>query len=633
MKNFKMNITKKLIFSTASILMISLLFISIIDYGISRYELNRSNHILLKNAIETSLYAIGKNYDYTVGDKILMTSEEAKAASIATIVEFITGKVSETDGTSSATLSKSDAISSATQSGENTDTNQDQAQEATPQKEEDAKSGATLSSQKIEPVLSLGKNGYFFIVDSNGNVVFHPFLKDNLYELKAKDGRNIIQEMIEVAKNGGGELKYALSGENSSIEEGRTVYTKYFPEWDWVVTAVIYDSDLFRGPDRIFKINLLSFGLILLLSLFIIVIIARRITSPIKAIARNLHLISEGDLTVDKITLKANDETRLLAESANQLVERFREITLALSESSNQLFEFSSDLKESYEVAEYASAAIAEASLQIADSSDSQVKEIYEGVSKMDLLSEDIKQTAMESKKARVSANDTLKLKEEGIILVEGLKEASIENRQTSNQLQHAIVGMNEQMKKIDSIVTVIAEIADQTNLLALNASIEAARVGEEGKGFAVVAGEIRILANETAKAVENISAMVNDVQTKSKEAVSYVDKNVVSVSKIDETVTNTEQAFYRIAQNLNEMVKDIESIEGYNSSIDDKKDNLSFLLKELSKLTEEVSSSIEEVTASSKQHNEIMKNIANSIMLLHKMAESLNQMIAMFRL
>ena len=70
-------------------------------------------------------------------------------------------------------------------------------------------------------------------------------------------------------------------------------------------------------------------------------------------------------------------------------------------------------------------------------------------------------------------------------------------------------------------MVELINSIASQTNLLALNATIEAARAGEAGKGFAVVASEVKALANQTAKATEDIAAQVANIQAATGEAVA----------------------------------------------------------------------------------------------------------------
>ncbi len=88
---------------------------------------------------------------------------------------------------------------------------------------------------------------------------------------------------------------------------------------------------------------------------------------------------------------------------------------------------------------------------------------------------------------------------------------------------------------RIGTVVQLIQDIAGQTNLLALNATIEAARAGEAGKGFAVVASEVKSLANQTAKATEDIAGQVQQVQTATRDAVAAIQSITATIAKVNE--------------------------------------------------------------------------------------------------
>jgi methyl-accepting chemotaxis protein len=97
------------------------------------------------------------------------------------------------------------------------------------------------------------------------------------------------------------------------------------------------------------------------------------------------------------------------------------------------------------------------------------------------------------------------------------------------------IHGLAESAGKIGEVVKLINDIASQTNLLALNATIEAARAGEAGKGFAVVAGEVKNLANQTARATKEISDQISAVQTGTKSAVTAIQGIGGTIARISE--------------------------------------------------------------------------------------------------
>jgi methyl-accepting chemotaxis protein len=114
-----------------------------------------------------------------------------------------------------------------------------------------------------------------------------------------------------------------------------------------------------------------------------------------------------------------------------------------------------------------------------------------------------------------------------------------------TNRTSAVVDGLAQVAQKIGAVVELIQQIAGQTNLLALNATIEAARAGEAGKGFAVVASEVKSLANQTAKATEEISAQINDVQGATKSTVAAIKGIGSSITEIS-TVSSTIAAAIR---------------------------------------------------------------------------------------
>jgi methyl-accepting chemotaxis protein len=94
-----------------------------------------------------------------------------------------------------------------------------------------------------------------------------------------------------------------------------------------------------------------------------------------------------------------------------------------------------------------------------------------------------------------------------------------------ANRTKDMVRSLDEASTRIGHVVAMITDIAEQTNLLALNATIEAARAGEAGKGFAVVASEVKSLANQTAKATEDIGGQIADIQKATKASVDAIER------------------------------------------------------------------------------------------------------------
>ncbi len=146
---------------------------------------------------------------------------------------------------------------------------------------------------------------------------------------------------------------------------------------------------------------------------------------------------------------------------------------------------------------------------------------------------------------------------------------------QEAIQTDGLVQGLSQAAQKIGDVVQLISNIASQTNLLALNATIEAARAGEAGKGFAVVAGEVKNLANQTAKATDDITAQVGAMQAVTAQAVAAIRGIGATVGEINEisasitaSVDEQRSATQEIAQNVQQAAASTSEVTANVSSV-----------------------------------------------------------------
>ncbi|MFQ5776056.1 MAG: methyl-accepting chemotaxis protein, partial [Kiloniellaceae bacterium] len=139
----------------------------------------------------------------------------------------------------------------------------------------------------------------------------------------------------------------------------------------------------------------------------------------------------------------------------------------------------------------------------------------------------------------------------------------AVEEAERSNTM---ISGLQHGAQKIGEVVNIIQDIAEQTNLLALNATIEAARAGEAGKGFAVVASEVKALANQTAKATEEIAQQVGEIQTSTGAAVGAIGTITKTINDINEIAAAISSAVEEQSAATMEVSKNITGVSDASS-------------------------------------------------------------------
>ncbi len=183
----------------------------------------------------------------------------------------------------------------------------------------------------------------------------------------------------------------------------------------------------------------------------------------------------------------------------------------------------------------------------------------------------------------------------------------AVQQANTTNQTVRALA---ETAEKIGQVINLIGEIASQTNLLALNATIEAARAGEAGKGFAVVASEVKSLAGQTARATEEISKQISNVQQATGSTVSEIEK-------IRETIIGINEVSTRIAS----------AVEEQGAATQEIARNIA----EATAGTRDVSRNISGVSRSAEETGQVATNVQHAANKLTDQSSLLNQKVALF--
>ena len=251
--------------------------------------------------------------------------------------------------------------------------------------------------------------------------------------------------------------------------------------------------------------------IVILLALFL----TRGITRPINALTDRLREIAagDGDLT-QRVDDSRNDEVGALATVFNRFVGNIASLVRQIGESAatssaaaQELSVIAAEMtRQSSDAAQQASMAAA-----AAEQVSSSVQTVAAASEQMGASIHEIARSASDASTAGQTAV------------------ASTDDANTT------ISRLGESSAAIGGVVALINTIAQQTNLLALNATIEAARAGEAGKGFAVVAGEVKELAQETAKATEEITSRINQIQADVDTAVAAISTTTTVIGQVND--------------------------------------------------------------------------------------------------
>lgn len=164
--------------------------------------------------------------------------------------------------------------------------------------------------------VKLGKTGYPFIVDSDGNLIIHPTMENkNIINIQDEDGDYIIKDMIKI-KNG--TYEYNWKDPDKNYSRSKIAYLRYLQNMKWIVVASTYLDEL-NEPLIDLRNNLIGVGiLILFIMLGSTYFFAKKIGNPIKVLAAKAELMAGGNLNVE-INTETNDEIGILSEALNKM--------------------------------------------------------------------------------------------------------------------------------------------------------------------------------------------------------------------------------------------------------------------------------------------------------------------------
>ncbi len=353
------------------------------------------------------------------------------------------------------------------------------------------------------------------------------------------------------------------------------------------------------------------------LSVLLIAAVIFTIVRPIKAMTSAMGQLSSGDNSTVIPGLNKQDEIGDMAQAVQvfkenaiekeELQAREREQVQAREERAKKIEELISEFdKKSAEVLKSVSSAATQMHTS-AQSLSSTAEETNKQSTVVASASEEAAANVQTVASAAEELNCSISEIGRQIDQSSAIARSAADEAETTGQTMRELA---EASRRIGDVVSLITDIAEQTNLLALNATIESARAGEAGKGFAVVASEVKTLANQTAKATEEIGVQIEGIQSISVQAVQAMDKIAGTIGQMNEIADS-------ISTGMNEQKSATEEI--------------SRNVSEASSGTTEVSSNISGVNEGAEETGKAASELLAAAGELSEQAEVLNQSVDTF--
>ena len=402
--------------------------------------------------------------------------------------------------------------------------------------------------------LRYGNNEYFVLIDQHYVTIMHPLRADlngkDMSQAKDPNGVYFARDQVDIAnRDGSGYVAYQFPRVKDQPPVPKLGYAQAFRPWGWTVLSGVYIDDIDEAfHDKVIDVSLKAL-LVLALAAVLGSLIARSITKPLARLVQRMGALATGDTGQQVEDTERRDEMGELAramevfrgnslENKRLLDEQESLKQTAAEERHRVLRDMATGLETRVKGAVEAMSRVGErlngASVAMSRTAEQTSQQTTAVVAATEQTSSNVQTVASAAEELSASGGE---IGRQVALSAEIARAAAEEAGQTNTMVSSLAAAAG----RIGEVVRLIDDIASQTNLLALNATIEAARAGEAGKGFAVVANEVKTLANQTAKATQEITAQIGSVQTET-------DRAVAAIRHIGETINRVDEATASIA-------------------------------------------------------------------------------------
>jgi methyl-accepting chemotaxis protein len=351
--------------------------------------------------------------------------------------------------------------------------------------------------------------------------------------------------------------------------------------------------------------------------------------ADLAGVAATAARIANGDLTVS-VAPKSEDD--VLGNAFADMTGRLRDVVAQVADTATGLQAASVEMARSSEETHRAIEEIAHAVADVAAGSERQMHVIGGA---QEVTAEVVEVTAASgatAQDARAAARDAREAAEEGAKAVTTATKAMSAVRESSAAISGTMEDLERKSQQIGGIVEAITGIAEQTNLLALNAAIEAARAGDQGRGFAVVADEVRKLAEESQGAARSIGELIGEMQGETQRALAVVQAGAAQTEDGAATVEQARASFLRIDGSVGDVHDRVEEISAAVEKISLSSTRMQGDMDDIVSVAQQSTAASEQVSASTQETSASAQEIATGAQDLARRADSLNELVATFK-